>query len=298
MEYLQQELQFKYDGEEHLIDINTFVSSQMHIAAVLAEIQAKLFPDQQLQIKLRGFSEGSFITDLVLQLPTAQSVLTGAQTIQPLISVFAGLVTLANFLGGRKPREVTRIGDDIEITINGENNTVFVVQKDAFDLYKSNPTINNALRKNFETLSDDDNVEGFSVLDLNEGSEILNINRTEFERTASPNPYFETDTRDDFDNEAVLTIKRPDFFPRSDRSKWEFHYQGRTIKAAIKDDGFNRRISEGLRIGKGDRIKVMLRKVMKYDQNWDEYLEHGFEVCQVTGIIPRGDDPTLFQAHN
>lgn len=52
MSQQEKELQFKYDGEESLIDVNTFVTSQMHIATIFGQIQSTLYPDQQLQIKL------------------------------------------------------------------------------------------------------------------------------------------------------------------------------------------------------------------------------------------------------
>lgn len=150
------------------------------------------------------------------------------------------------------------------------------------------------MKKNFEVLAEDENVDGIRVVDLETNEEVVNIEKASFEKFTTPNEFFQTDQRDEIDEHATLLIKRPDFYPKSARSKWEFFYKGRSIKTGMKDVKFNKKIEEGLRIGKGDRLLVVLKKIMKYDSKWEEYLESGFEVVQVKEIIYKAQKPDLF----
>ena len=51
-------------------------------------------------------------------------------------------------------------------------------------------------------------------------------------------------------------------------SRWQFMYNGFKISMIVKDDALMQKIDEGERFGKGDAIKVKLRRVQRYNKEY------------------------------
>ena len=54
-------------------------------------------------------------------------------------------------------------------------------------------------------------------------------------------------------------------------ARWQFMYNGFKISMIVKDDALMQKINEGERFGKGDAIKVKLRRIQRYNKDYRTY---------------------------
>lgn len=71
-------------------------------------------------------------------------------------------------------------------------------------------------------------------------------------------------------------------------SRWQFMYNGFKISMLVKDDALMQKIDEGERFGKGDAIKVKLRRVQKYNKDYRAYENKSYRIVEfLEHIIPQ-----------
>lgn len=105
---------------------------------------------------------------------------------------------------------------------------------------------------------------------------------------------------DDFDNEedipdereideiTTLTIVGLNF---EKGSRWQFMYNGFKIAIIVKDDALMKKIDEGERFGKGDAIRVKLRRVQRYNKEYRAYENKSYKIIEfIEHIIPEEKD--------
>ena len=64
-------------------------------------------------------------------------------------------------------------------------------------------------------------------------------------------------------------------------------YDGFKIPIIVKDDALMRKIDEGERFGKGDSIRVKLRKIQKYNKEYRAYENKSYKIIEFyEHIIP------------
>lgn len=294
----QKQFEFKYKGE-NFIDLNTLITSQFHFLAAVNEIQMELHPDVELKLRVGAFSEGSFVVDLLMETSWKDHLFNrdNAFLLVEIVGGFASIVTIHKYLKGRKADRIQEKGDDVEITVNGDGNSV-TVDKRVFNIYKNNVTINKSIQQNFELLNDDSEIGGVEIMSREDDSKkpILKVTRDHFKELANANPYLTRDTMDEVHKNQNLFIKKANLMPEKDRVwKWEFLHKGRDISANVTDRTLAVKINDGLRVGQGDRLVADLKIKYKFSEQFATFIESGsYEVIKVHELIPRNDQSALF----
>ncbi len=297
MKKIQKEYQFKYLGDQDYIDINTLVLSQLHFASMVTEIQKKLFPNEDIKIKIKSFKEGTFNVEHIIEI-----LALGAFTLKPsfdyigtIFSILADYLQIRKTLNGKLAKSVKEIENKVEITyeINGNDN-VIVIAKDAWEIFNKNQLLNTVTQKNIEALENDNEINGVEIRETQIEKPIISLPRDDFPKLRSPNKYLDKKTKENFED-TILFIKRPDLLPKN-FVKWSFVHRGRPIEALITDTSFIERINNGERFGQGDALNVKLKIYLNWDSRFNTYVETGkFEVIQVHYLIKREKQEDVFQ---
>ena len=79
------------------------------------------------------------------------------------------------------------------------------------------------------------------------------------------------------DIDATLVVVR---LPIERGSRWQFMYDGFKIPIVVKDDALMQKIDEGERFGKGDAIRVKLRKIQKYNKEYKTYENKSYKIIE------------------
>ena len=290
--------EFKYEGQ-NLVDLSTLITSQFHFLAMVDEIQRQYYPEATLKIKVGGFSQGSFIVDLLMVTTWMDHLFNkdNVDMVKNIVGILAGVLTVKSLLGGEKPEKIEEKGNNYEIT-TADNATIIVDQR-SFNIYRDNQKLNRAIEENFELLENDHEIKGVAIK-AKDGEEseapTIKINNRDFHRLTNPNQYFDSDLTDERYLNEVLFIKKPNLLPEKGRVwKWEVLHKGRDIKVNVEDWNFAAKINEGLiRFGQGDRIIVDLLVGMKFDKTFNTYIESGkFKVLKVHEYIQRDEQTRL-----
>lgn len=296
---INEQYEFKYQGDSHYIDINTLLSSQFHFSAIVQEVKNQLYPNVDLKIKIKSFDKGSFDVNQIIEI-TAQTGLFALENIQYIPAIFgviADYISIKKFLKGKKADKVIEKGDKVEIYINVDgNNNSLTFDKDAFKIYQGNKIINEALKQDIKVLELDDEIKGIQLTETKSKKVVLSVPRNEFYDLDSDNPYLVDENEEDEKVKSVnVGIFKWETIPKKN-SKWSLIYENRIVnQVAIKDEEFLKRIlDEKLRFGAGDCLSVDLLVKLKKDEYSGMFLEDKFEVIKVHKIIWRGEQTSLF----
>lgn len=284
---IQREFEFKYEGGD-TIDVNTLLTSQFHFLAIINEIQRELHADSQISIKIKAFTPGSFVVQLVIEASWVANLFTvpNATLLLDTVATFASIVELHKMLKGKKATHVQEKGDHLEIKSAGQT---IQIQNAVFNIYKNNNVVNGAIQKNFEMLDQDEDVKGITIRDSKTKKRILNVARKDFADLSTPNSYLSRDTTEEIHPEETLFIKKPHLFPEKNKVwVWEFIHKGRDIKAKISSAELKRAVDEGFKVGQGDRLVGDLKIGYKWNEKFMTYVEDNrFELVKVHYFIER-----------
>lgn len=163
-----------------------------------------------------------------------------------------------------------KLGDNVNITVN---------------IYNQQP-VRQAVSKSMETAKDDPSVEGFSVKG-DDGRKCAEFERREFDDYIYDGFDTENDIPDERVEEEVTTLVVVGLnFERG--SRWQFMYNGFKISMTVKDDALMQKIDEGERFGKGDAIKVRLRRMQRYNKEYRAYENKSYRIVEfIDHIIPQ-----------
>ena len=280
----QKEFEFSYGGGNS-IDINTLLTSQFHFLAILNELQKELSPASKLNIKVTGFKKGSFVIQMVLE-GSFINELFNADNAKALGGILMGagsLFKIYKYLKGDKADKIKEIANDnIEIHCKGDNNSI-TVNKNIFNIYRTNTVVNNAINKNFELLEDAETITDIKITETGQKKPIVKVDRSDFENLTKPNSYLDKNQDEQIYIEEMVFIKKPNLFPDKNHSViWEFLHKGRDIKAKITDINFIREINDGIKVGQGDRLIVDLKIYYKWEDKYNTFIEaNKFEILKV-----------------
>ncbi len=293
----EKNIEFKYQGDSHYIDMNTLLVSQFHFSAIVNEFKNQLYPDINLKIKVKSFEKGSFDINQLFEI-SAVSALFGLQNINyisNLFSVIADYISIQKFLKGQKASETFDRNNKVEIhlSISGENNSI-TVDKEAFKIYQSNDIISEAFKQEAKILESDEEIKGIAVRDLKSGTEFISVPRDDFDSLTYKNAYLDVEEKEKVKT-AYLGILRWETIP-SKGSRWSFIYENRKIhQVNIRDEAFLKRIAEeGIRFGAGDTLFVDLLVKFKKEEYSGMFLEDKFEVVKVHQIHWRDEQSKMF----
>jgi hypothetical protein len=298
METLTRNIDITYEGQQGYIDINTFLTSQFHFVGILNEIQKELFPEQGLSIKIKATKEGSFKIELLL-ITAVQVYLLNKENIDILlktITVLGNIIRIRNFLKGKKADKTTNINDQVRVEINIDgNNNVINFDRDSFNIYKNNESVNTAIQKNFELLENDENISGITIKEKDgKEEETVYIPRRDFQNLTNDNEYLKSDKKYE-QKTARLYIKKSDYFPKETHVIWNFIYDSLPIKATIRSQEFIKKINEGERFAQGDALDAELVVELEFDEKLNTNVRTGkYDIIEVHKIIRRDEQKLLF----
>lgn len=278
--------QLRFEGQTHSIDANTLVNVLMHYQSVVNEAN-RIYGGgaQEVRLQVNALEKGSFVVVLEMATSKLRQLFSGSS-----VGYIADLVGIVSFCYGAykvmkgKPVKTEEDKKAVSnLTVNGD-------VKISINVYNSRET-RAAISKAIQTADEDASVEGFSV----ENAEaITTFSREEFKEYEYDDFDNEEEMPDEriIDTDASLVIVGLSF---EKGARWQFMYDGFKIPIIVKDDALMQKIDEGERFGKGDSIRVKLRKVQKYNKEYKAYENKSYKIIEFYEHIVPPKTKDLFQ---
>ncbi|KGF32933.1 hypothetical protein [Hoylesella buccalis] len=273
-------MQLKFEGQTSSIDAGTLINVLMQYQSVAQEAN-RIYGGgaQEIKIQVNAIEKGSFIIDLEIVQNVIQQLFSKASV--EYIVALTGIITFSYKAYKKLKGKPIKTEDDKKkissLSVNGDMNV-------NINVYNNRAT-REAISKSIQAADDDASVEGFSVKDKEENV-IVAFSRDEFKEYK----YDDFDTEEDVpeerivDSDATLIIVGLNF---EKGTRWQFMYDGFKISIIVKDDALMRKIDEGERFGKGDSIRVKLRKIQKYNKEYRAYENKSYKIIEFyEHIIP------------
>lgn len=277
-------MQLEFEGQTHSLDANTLVNMLVHYQAIVTEANKQLSGGaRQVTLQVNALKQGSFIIDLsVVQNVVAQLFCKNTVGyVADLCGAVGGIYALYHKFKG-KPIKTEEEKKDVAAILNIKDDASLNIRVSIYN----QPSVRQAVSKSMETADEDPSVEGFSVKG-NDGVTCAEFKRCEFKEYI----YDGFDTEDDIpderiiDEDTTLVIVGLNF---EKGSRWQFMYNGFKISVPVKDDALMQKINEGDRFGKGDAIKVKLRRVQRYNKDYRTYENKSYKIIEfMEHIIPQ-----------
>lgn len=286
---IEEEYKIKYDVESNSINLDTLLKSQIHFSVLLNEINKVLSPKNELNIKIRSFSDGSSIVDLVYQLLPATPLIMTPPSVQVIKNLFSFLNTYFNikrFLNGEKADSIIQNSAGAMIT---KGDASLSVNNLTINNYIGNDVLDKLSRDVISTLENDGVINGLNIIQNNEP--VISIPKSDFPILKARNKYFEDNIEVEIEDKYMPILKAD--FDTIKRGKWDFLYNGIRIHANIQNDGFYKQIDEGKRFGKGDCLNVTLKIIKEYDKQLNAFVNKQYERTKVIKMIPREEQEKL-----
>jgi len=287
------DLMVSLKGAMHSVSANVFLESLAADLEVLSAINRSMSSGEfSIEIKVGAPEQGSLdflihIVGLGVAIPGLFGY-DGYAHVKDIVSVFADILGLRNFLGGRAP--ASQVVNGSQVTLTNESGDIYYVDQRAFNIHYSDPTVDQALERKFSALSSDPHVTGisFSSADLPK----VSFDKEDFGRLEQPVSQKE---------QVVPRVEEleADIFPvtfateggrawlayfNGDRKPFHLHnatMNGRRFYNVIKQDG--------MRFGVGDRMKVRMEITKVFDSRIGEFINRSFEVVEVLEYHSRPD---------
>lgn len=272
-------MRLKFEGQTHAIDANTLINALVHYQTVVNEANKQYGGGaRDVRLQVNAIEKGSFVIDIsvvqdcIRQLFSKDSV----EYIAGLVTIVGGVYGLYKVFKGKPIKteeDKEKAEKSVPLTINGD-----ITINNVTNVYNQ-PVVREAISKSVENADEDPNVEGFTI-SRDKGDD----HPVSFERKD-----FKSYIYDDFDNEedipdereideiTTLTIVGLNF---EKGSRWQFMYNGFKISIIVKDDALMRKIDEGERFGKGDAIRVKLRRIQRYNKEYKAYENKSYKIVE------------------
>jgi hypothetical protein len=277
---------FKYEGELEYIDIGTFITSQLHFTNIINEVKSELYPEQKLDIKVKPLPKGSWQIELMMLLSSVETEIftpgnvIGALTL--IITAVVGIIQIKQALKGKKPQKI--IEQDEKITIQSAENVEINTTKQIYNIYANNLSVNYSLKKTFEVIDNDEEIDGIRLINERE-EELMRIDRPQFRDISADNEIFEEQSQETVIKEAGLRIFKVVF---GEGYKWQFYYMGNKISVDVKDHNFINRVESGDEdFSSGDQIIADLIIKQLYDKRVDTFINKSYTIERVLQHIKR-----------
>ncbi|MDR6808177.1 hypothetical protein J2Y45_005474 [Dyadobacter sp. BE34] len=168
-----------------------------------------------------------------------------------IVSVYKSIVEIKKFLKGKKAQKITKDGD--YVVIENPDGSILKIDSKAYNIQANNPQVNESIKKQFETLENDEQVSAVEIA-AKDGTPILQVERNDFPALSAPTPTVDGETSER-PQSAILSILKFSFDPKY---KSDFYYQGNKISAYIRDKAFYENVDNGDSFSKGDALEVVM----------------------------------------
>ena len=266
-------MQLKFEGQTSSIDANTLINVLLHYQTVVREANTVYSGGaREVKLQVNAIKKGSFIIDLeVVQSAIMQIFSKGSVEYAVALTGVVSFCYKAYKVFKGKPVKTEEDKRTAEgIVVNGNVNI-------NINVYNNRQT-REAISKSIQTADEDPSVEGFCVLEK-EGIVATSFSRSEFRDYVYDDFENEEDIPDERidETDATLVIVALNF---EKGGKWQFMYDGFKIPIVVKDDALMQKIDEGERFGKGDAIRVKLRKIQKYNKEYRAYENKSYKIVE------------------
>lgn len=282
----QETLTIKFDGQNHQVDVQTFLYSVLNFTTVIKEANKKN-GGNPININIKAPEKGSLLVDLVTNAVNNPTLLNGTTILASTIVIVGGAYKLHKFISGKKTREVKT--EDNSTTITLEDNSTLTIADNIYNIYMTTPAIPDSISKNFSALSEDPAVTNFEV-SRNGSEKIIEVSKEDYARMAIKQQ-IDTENSRIIVEAANLYIYKV-VFEKTDR-KWEFYHKGDKISANIFDEDFFKLIDKGESFSKGDQLKVDLQVIQMFDESIGTYVNQSHAVLKVHEHIKRSESIEL-----
>ena len=268
-------------GGENTIDADVLTSSLGNIVDAYRSCIKAQYPENEATVSINvcAFVPGSFdiqLESIIHLIPLAADSLPKAVECA---KNFIEIIKLKRDLNGKKPLSVdTEGGKARVVNSNGEVN---YYNSTVYNVFVNTPEIDGSLSAVFDTLSPSMRPK----VTIQASKDRIEIPRKEYATMAIP-VVDELGSVDNLKMESIveeqLLLKSPDFLGNS---KWSFHYDGKTIRASIEDEGFMENVKCGkVKLSAGVRLPVkMLIQVFMNEKL--EVERRAYTILEVTGDI-------------
>lgn len=232
-----------FEGDINSLDVNLLTTTLLNFNTLIQEINKEVKTGKNVSLQIQTFQPGSY--DILCSLAGDAGLVSSLfnvlnkgnlQYASTIIGTLADILSIKEFLGGKKPESVENKNDH-SIIIKNKDGLVKVTSKRAGDIIFNNSTVNVTINNTFNTLQGIDQIEGLSIKD-NKGNDKFKTTRDNFEKLSSPNEVIEEKTQD---SKTITKYNIPlNVFKIvfGQKYKWEFYYEGIKIGATIEDENF------------------------------------------------------------
>lgn len=289
----QKQMKIRFEGQTHQIDANTLINVLIHYQNIV-EIANREFGNEEkrITIKVNAIEKGSFVVDIDLCQNIVQQLFSseGMSYVSDLMGVIGGVFGVYHFFKGKpvkteedKAQATKILGKEVGLKQEFHTQTIHVYNA---------PITREAISKSIETADSDISVEGISIHGASKNP--IQFEKKDFKDYMYNDFDKEKDIPNErlvYDNDAYLVILSLGF---EKGDKWNFLYQGFKIPIVNKDDALLKLIDQGLRFGKGDAIRVRLKKIQRFDKTFQAYVNYSYKIDEFYEHIPAPTQGNLF----
>lgn len=294
-EFPDDALTIKFGGPLSELDVYTLSEALTGLADALKEINTLVNPDVELEVFLERTAEGSFLAKIRIS-KRAKAFFSRASE-----AIVVGL--LINYISAHLMYEkptYTVEGDKLVVVTSQEK---LVFPKSVFDHHDkvaSNPTVARGLKKAFDAVEQDGDVQSLGII---AGQDVharpaVDVPRSEFSKIiAKLNYAIDRISRDALVDQAFnmpttrkvverTTVGIIKAVLRRSKRKWQFSWQGIEISASISDPTFFDRLGDRtITIAQGDSLDVDLLITQSFDPDMLIWINSLYEVVKVHRLV-------------
>lgn len=268
-------MKIKFEGQTHQIDANTLINVMIHYQNIVTIANRELGgAEKQVSIRINAIEKGSFVIDIELVQNIVQQLFSkeGAGYVASLVTITEGVFNMYKWFKGRPVKTEKEKKEAQELVLQyGQNNYNNCIVK----VYNIGAT-REAISKSIETASNDFCVDGLSVQGYSD--EPVRFEREFFDDYIYNG--FEKEKNEGrervvFDENAILVIMNLGF-EKGDR--WQFFYDDKKIYIPNNDKTLLKLINNGERFGKGDALRVKLKKNQRLIQGIGVYQTYSYKI--------------------
>lgn len=268
----QEEITISLESKESEVDAEAVASMIRAITAIVAETQRELNANEQILVKARPFSKGSFEIPLDLVLVSAASLFDTPIILQNMLETIKSYISIRTELRGEQLPEPDKNGS---VVLNGQNITI---SQSVIQVFNS-ASVSEAFHRAATDVAADPSISDINIIRSKSRDLLVRIANSElpYFQTTEPPISSEVPNRDRR-IEAELVLRSPVF---QGKGKWKFNLEGVAIAVTISDEVFLQRVNSGIeRFASGDRLKVELLIRERFNQQLSDYERTGSYVVE------------------
>ena len=279
-----------FEGDINSIDVNLLTTTLLNFNTLIQEINKEVKTGKNVSLQIQTFQPGSY--DIFCSLAGDAGIASSLfyvlnkdnlEFASTIIGTLADILSIKEFLGGKKPKSVENKNNE-SIIITNKDGQVKVANKKAGDIIFNNSTVNVTINNTFNTLQGIEQIEGLSIKD-NKGKDKFTTTRENFDKLSSPNEVLEEKTKDSktiTKYSVALNVFKSVF---GQKYKWEFYFEGVKIGAKIEDDNFyERMLNSQIQFMNGDILIADLEIGQVFNEIANTYENKKYIIKQIHDI--------------